>query len=139
MKARTVPQRGFNLDYLMWLFTRLSALTMYLFAIIGISAALLMGAREQMNLEALLRWTFMPNPSHVATTDVVDLDAWGGAFWQIIAILFVFFAGTHGLNGLRVVIEDFLNPTWLRVMLRGLIFLVWLFMIIVGIYVIVTS
>ena len=31
----TVPQRGFNLDYLMWLFTRISGLTIILLSLIG--------------------------------------------------------------------------------------------------------
>jgi len=136
MRPRTVPQRGFNFDYLMWLFTRISALAMYLFALIGLIAALVMGARQQMDLGALLRWVFMPNSNHVLSTDVLNLDAWQNGFWQVMGILFVFFAGTHGLNGLRVVLEDYLNPTWTRLLLRGLIFLVWLFMIVIAIYVI---
>jgi succinate dehydrogenase hydrophobic anchor subunit len=53
-------------------------------------------------------------------------------------ILIIIFAGTHGFNGLRVVIEDYIGASWLRVFLRGLIFLVWLFMLIVAFYVILT-
>lgn len=136
MRPRTIPQRGFNFEYLMWIFTRLSALAMYLFALVGITGALVMGARQQMDLGALLRWAFMPNSNHVISTDVVNLDAYSNSFWQIMGILFVIFAGTHGLNGLRVVLEDYLNPTWVRVLLRGLIFLVWLFLIVVSVYVI---
>ncbi len=139
MRPRTAPQRGFSLDYLAWLFTRISALTMYLFAIIGLTAALILGARQQMNLPDLMRWTFMPSPTHVINTNIPDVELWKGTFWQTMGILFLFFAGTHGLNGLRVVLEDYLNSGWGRILLRGLVFLVWLFMMIIGIYVILTS
>ena len=40
MNLRTAPQRGVNFDYIMWLFTRLSALGMYLLAFIGFTGAL---------------------------------------------------------------------------------------------------
>ncbi|NOY99697.1 MAG: hypothetical protein GXP40_10935 [Chloroflexi bacterium] len=139
MRSRTVPQRGLNFEYLMWLFTRLSGLGMYILALVGVVSALVMGARTQMDMATLMRWTFMPNPSHVASSDIVNLDAWANAFWQIMGMLIVFFAGTHGLNGLRVVIEDYIGSTWLRPVLRGLIFLIWLFMIIVAVYVILAS
>jgi len=139
MRPRTAPQRGFSLDYLMWLFTRISALTMYLFAFTGIVAALVMGARQQMDLVALLRWGYMPNPFHIQSTDVIDTALYDNSFWKVLGTLFIFFAGTHGLNGLRVVLEDYLNPTWGRVLLRGLVFLIWLFMLIVGIYVLTAS
>ena len=64
---------------------------------------------------------------------------WATAFWQIMQILIIILATTHGYNGLRVVIEDFMGDTYLRPMLRGLIFLLWLFSLIVAIYVILSS
>jgi succinate dehydrogenase hydrophobic anchor subunit len=42
------------------------------------------------------------------------------------------------MNGLRVVIEDYVKRPWLRIFLRGLVFLLWLFMLIVATYVILT-
>ena len=84
---------GFNFDYLMWLFTRLSALAMYLLAIVGIIAALLMSARQNMTVADLMRWAFMPNPNHVINTNIPDIEAWKGIFWQVMGILMLFFAG----------------------------------------------
>jgi len=138
-KPRTAPQRGFHFDYLMWLFTRLSALAMYLLAIIGITAALLMGARQNMTVADLMRWAFMPNPNHVLNTSIPDIEAWKGIFWQIMGILMLLFAGAHGFHGLLNVLEDYISRTWVRNILRGLVLLVWVLMSATGIYVILTS
>jgi len=138
-KPRTAPQRGFHFDYLMWLFTRLSALAMYLLAIVGITAALLMSARQNMTVADLMRWAFMPNPNHVINTNIPDIDAWKGIFWQVMGILMLFFAGGHGLHGLLNVLEDYISRTWVRNLLRGLVLLVWVLMSTIGVYVILTS
>ena len=138
-KPRTAPQRGFHFDYLMWLFTRLSALAMYLLAIVGIIAALLMSARQNMTVADLMRWVFMPNPNHVANTNIPDIEAWKGIFWQVMGILMLFFAGAHGFHGLLNVLEDYITRTWVRNLLRSLVLLVWLLMSAIGIYVILTS
>jgi succinate dehydrogenase hydrophobic anchor subunit len=138
-KPRTAPQRGFNFDYLMWLFIRLSVLAMYLIAIIGIVAALLMSARQNMSVADLMRWAFMPNPNHVANTNIPDIDAWKGIFWQVMGILMLLFAGAHGVHGLLNVLEDYISRTWVRNLLRVLGLLFWLSMTLIGISVILTS
>ena len=138
-KPRTAPQRGFHFDYLMWLFTRLSALAMYLIAIVGIIAALLMSARQNMTVADLMRWAFMPNPNHVANTNIPDVETWKGIFWQVMGILMLFLAGAHGLHGLLNVLEDYISRTWVRNLLRILVMLVWVLMSAIGIYVILTS
>ena len=140
MRSRIVPQRGFNLDYLMWLFTRLSGLGLILLGFIGLAAALVMGARLQMDLGTLVRWTFFPNPNHVINSDIPDVTSgWANAFWQIMQMLVVFFGVTHGMNGLRSILEDYLGSSWLQTLLRGLIFLLWLFFLLTAVYVILAS
>lgn len=141
MKPRTVSmsRRGFDFETSMWLFTRLSALLMYLFALIGIIGALIMGARTQMNLADILRWTFMPNPNHVLNTNVPDLAPWSTVFWKVLGSLFVFFATSHGLHGLLSVLEDYISRVWLRKSLRILIVVIVLLMSGIGIYVLWTS
>ncbi len=46
MRSRTMPKPSWNLEYLMWIFTRVSGLSLILLAIVGISAGLIMGARD---------------------------------------------------------------------------------------------
>ncbi len=140
MRARYVPNRGLNLDYIMWLFTRISGLGIILLALIGLGAAMLMGARMQMDLPTVLRWTFFPNPNHVVNSNIPDVTiGWATAFWQIMEYLILFFAFTHAANGIRMIIEDYVGTGFLRPFLRALVALVWAGMIIIGIYVIIGS
>ena len=140
MKTRKVPQPGWNLEYMMWMFTRLSGLFFFLAAIIGVTVGLFMGARAQMDLGTLARWTFFPNPNHVIDSNIPDVTmGWANGFWQIMGILILFFGGTHGFNGLRVVIEDYIHhPLW-QILIRSLIFVLWAFMLIAAIYVVFAS
>jgi succinate dehydrogenase hydrophobic anchor subunit len=139
MGSRTVKP-DFTFEYTMWIFTRISGLAMILLVVLGMTAAFIMGARTQMDLPTLMRWTFFPNPNHVINSEIPDVTlGWANAFWQIMQILIIFFAGTHAYNGLRVVLEDFLGLTILRPLLRGLIFLLWIFSLILAIYVILAS
>jgi succinate dehydrogenase / fumarate reductase membrane anchor subunit len=64
---------------------------------------------------------------------------WANAFWQVMQILIIFFGVTHGFNGLRVVIEDYINQSIAKPFIRGLIFLLWLFSLIVAVYVVLFS
>ena len=139
MNLRTAPQRGVNFDYIMWLFTRLSALAMYLFALIGLVGALLMGARQNMSLADLMRWAFMPEVTHVLNTNVANIDAWKTLFWQTMGILLVLLAGAHGFHGLLNVIEDYLSSARVRQFLRIVVIVIWLLISAIGIHVILTS
>ena len=139
MRSKAMPKPSWNLDYMMWVFTRLSGLSIVLLVVIGISAGLLMGARSQMDMGTLMRWTFFPNPNHVLDSEIPDIFLWSNGFWQIIQILVVFIAATHGFNGLRVVLEDYSLSGFWQVFLRFLILLLWIFSVLVGIYVILGS
>ncbi|MGZ6347817.1 MAG: hypothetical protein ACXWNC_09665 [Anaerolineales bacterium] len=138
-KQRAAPLGGFNFDYIMWLFTRLSALAMYLVAIVGVTGALLMSARQNMSIADLMRWAFMPNPNHVANTNIPDIDVWKTIFWQLMGTLMLLLAGSHGLHGLLNVVEDYISSRRVRVSLRALVIVIWVLITLVGISVIVTS
>jgi succinate dehydrogenase hydrophobic anchor subunit len=140
MRPRYVPQRGINLDYLMWLFTRISGLGIVLLALIGLGTAMYMGARLQMNLPTVLRWTFFPNPNHVVNSNVPDVTVgWANAFWQIMQFLIIFFAFTHAANGLRMIAEDYIGHTLWQPIVRAIFALLWIAMVIVAIYVVLGS
>lgn len=139
MSSRTVAKRGSNLDYIMWLFMRLSALGLYLVGLTGLITALVLGARTQTDIMTVVRWMFFPNPSHVVSSEIVNLDAFINSFWQIMQILAVFFGVTHGMNGLRIVVEDFIGSSWWRPIWRGFVFILWLFILLVAIYVVLAS
>lgn len=140
MRTRKIPQVGWNLEYVMFLFTRLSGLAIFILAIVGIASALWMGGRTQMDLGTIIRWTFFPNPNHVLDSEIPDVTlGWANGFWQIMQMLVVFFGATHGFNGMRVVIEDYIHNKALQLFLRLVIFLLWIFAMILGVYVILGS
>lgn len=136
MISRKVVHIGWNLEYLMFLFTRLSGASILILAAVGLVMAFIMGARQQMDLGTLLRWTFFPNPNHVVNT-VADVQAgWQNGFWEVMQILIVFFGVTHGINGLRVVLEDYIKGNVLQTIVRVGLFLLWIFIFVFAIYVI---
>lgn len=140
MSTRAAVQVGFNLDFAMWVFTRISGIALIVLAIIGVVGAFWLGARTQIDLGTLMRWTFFPNPNHVVNSDIPDVTlGWANAYWQIMQMMIVFFGLSHGVNGLRVILEDYLRESWWRTFWRGLLFFLWVFMLIVAIYVILAS
>ena len=140
MRPRYVPQRGINLDYLMWLFTRISGLGIVVLALIGLILAMYMGARLQMDLPTVLRWTFFPNASHVVNSNIPDVTlGWANAFWQIMQFLIIFLAFTHAANGLRMIAEDYIGHTLWQPFVRGFFALLWMAMIIIAVYVVIGS
>ncbi len=138
MQRRT-PGRIFSFENFMWLFMRLSGLTMSVLALIGVSYALYIGARTQMDLGTLLRWTFFPISTHVATSDIAVLEQWANPFWTIMQYLMIIFAATHAFNGLRMVIEDFLSSGWRTILFRAALFLLWLYSLLMAFNLIQTS
>lgn len=144
-KRRTLSlaSRGFDFEIFMWLFVRLSALAMYLFALIGLVGALIMGARTQVNFADLMRWTFMPDSNHVlmntTLNNIANLDVWVTLFWKIMGSLFVTFAAAHGLHGLLSVVEDYLKNSAVRRFLRYFVLVLTVVGIAIAIYVVWTK
>lgn len=140
MRTRIVPQPGWSFEYLMWMFTRISGLTLFFLSSIGFVTAMVLGARQQMDMQTLVRWTFFANPNHVVNSEIADVTlGWSNAYWQIIQMLAVMFGVSHGFNGLRVIVEDYIGHTFFQPMTRGGIILVWMFTLILSFYVILAS
>ncbi len=140
-KSRTLPlsKRGLNFEMFMWLFTRLSALGMYGLILIAIIGALIMGARNQMNLADVMRWGFMPNVSHVQDTNVPDTAPWSTPFWRLTASALLLLATAHGVHGLVVIADDYIVTPRGRLIVRWLSIAMLIAMSAIGVYVIWTS
>jgi succinate dehydrogenase hydrophobic anchor subunit len=105
----SLKERGLtNFEAVMWIFTRLSALAIYALILVGLIGALIMGAREQMNLADVMRWAFMPNEYHVQNTNVPDLAPWASVFWKLTASALLLVATAHGVHGLVVIADDYI-------------------------------
>lgn len=140
-KSRTLPlaKRGLNFEMMMWVFTRLSALGMYALILFAMIGALVMGARNQMNLADVMRWGFMPNSTHVQSTDVPDLAPWSTPFWRLTASALLLLAVAHGVHGLVVICDDYIVTSRGRNTVRVLSIIFMLTMMAISIYVIWTS
>lgn len=141
MPKRTLSfkQRGFDFETFMWFYTRVSALAMYLFAFVALVGAMVMGARLQMTLADVIRWSFMPTLYHVQNTEIPAIEPWVSLFWRLTAALFVLVAAGHGLHGLLSVIEDYMTIPWLRRTLRMLVLALWVVVSYIGVYLVWTA
>jgi succinate dehydrogenase hydrophobic anchor subunit len=140
-KSRTLPlsKRGLNFEMFMWLFTRLSALGMYGLILIAIIGALIMGARTQMNLADVMRWGFMPTNTHVQSTDVPDLAPWSTPFWRLTASALLLLAVAHGVHGLVVISDDYIDTPRGRQIVRIISIVFMVTMGLIGLYVLWAS
>ncbi|MGZ9235493.1 MAG: hypothetical protein ACXW4E_08210 [Anaerolineales bacterium] len=140
-KPRTLPlaKRGLNFEMLMWLFTRLSALGMYALILFGIGGALVMGARNDMNLADVMRWGFMPTNTHVQSTDVPDLSPWSTPFWRLTASALLLLAVAHGVHGLVVIADDYIVTSRGRLIVRWISIAMMISMSLIGLYILWTA
>lgn len=139
MRSRTIRSAG-AFEYLMWIFTRISGLALVLFAAVSMGIAFTLGARTLLDLPALMRWTFFPNPNHVVNSDIPDVSlGWANAFWQIFSILMILLAATHGFNGLRMVLEDYITNAYVIGFIRATFMILLIGALIVSVYVILAS
>jgi succinate dehydrogenase hydrophobic anchor subunit len=135
-KSRVLPlnKRGLNFEMLMWLFTRLSALAMYALILFATIGALIMGARTQMNMADVLRWSFMPNPNHVQSTNIPALEPWAAPFWAVVASLLLLVAVAHGVHGLVVIADDYIVSDRGRLIVRWISIAMMITMSLMGLY-----
>jgi succinate dehydrogenase hydrophobic anchor subunit len=136
----SLSQRGLtSFETVMWIFTRLSALAMYVLIIFGLVGALIMGARNQMNFADVMRWAFMPNVTHVENTDVPDLAPWVSPLWKLTASALLLIAVAHGVHGLVVIADDYITTARGRQIVRLLSIVMILSMSGMGLFIIWTS
>jgi succinate dehydrogenase hydrophobic anchor subunit len=123
----------------MWLFTRLSALGMYALILFAIGGALVMGARNDMNLADVMRWGFMPINTHVQSTDVPDLSPWASPFWRLTGSALLLLAVAHGVHGLVVIADDYIVTPRGRLIVRWISIAMIISMSLIGLYVLWTT
>jgi succinate dehydrogenase hydrophobic anchor subunit len=140
-KSKSLPltKRGFNFEMLMWIFTRLSALAIYALILVGIIGALVMGARTQMNFADVMRWGFMPNSTHVLSTNVPDLAPWSTSFWRLAGSALLLVAVAHGVHGLVSIADDYIVGPRGRNIVRFISIAFMLTMMGIGLYILWTS
>ncbi|GAB1471036.1 hypothetical protein MASR2M66_19140 [Chloroflexota bacterium] len=141
VKPRIVPlnKRGMSFETIMWVFTRVTALAMYAFILTGVIGAIIMGAQNDMTFVEVLRWALITNPGHVEYTHVADITPWVGTFWRLVASGMFLTAGSHGVHGVIVILDDYLASTTLRNWNRYGNMLMFLVVAAAGLYIIWTA
>jgi succinate dehydrogenase hydrophobic anchor subunit len=122
----------------MWIFTRLSALAMYAFFLVGLVGAFWMGARYDMNFADVMRWAFTTSYTHVQSTNVPSLDPWAFWFWRLVASGMFLTASAHGVHGLVVIADDYIVSSGGRKFVRFLSMVAMAGMSLAGLYVLWT-
>lgn len=74
--------------------------------------------------------------------DNIDYDLiaarWTNPLWKVFDFFLLFFALTHGINGLRYIVDDYVHrPGW-AVAVKSFIFLVYVALLGIGAYIILT-
>ncbi|MBK9209017.1 MAG: hypothetical protein IPL71_12225 [Anaerolineales bacterium] len=140
-KSRTLPlsKRGMSFETFMWAFTRLTALGMYFFILVGVVGALVMGALNQMSFIEVLRWALVTNPGHVQYTNVADIAPWASMFWRSVASAMFLTASSHGVHGVIVVLDDYFAKASERQWIRILNMLGFFIVAPIGLYIIWTA
>ena len=139
MRSPSVRPKGL-FEYGMWLFTRLSGLALLLFGAVSLGAAFVLGGRTELDMPAMFRWIFFPNPNHVINSNIPDVEqGWSNTFWRVYSMAMIFLAAGHAFNGLRMVLEDYITRPLLVKLVRTALVVLWLGGLVVAVFVILAS
>jgi succinate dehydrogenase / fumarate reductase membrane anchor subunit len=119
-----------------WFFTRVTGVLFLLMGAFNLVYANLAGGRGHLDAGAQMRWAFFPISFHVESTSVEVTPNFANPFWQVYSFLLITLAATHGLNGVRVILEDYVRRPLLLVWLRALLVGFWLFVLMAAAYLI---
>jgi succinate dehydrogenase / fumarate reductase membrane anchor subunit len=127
---------GSKFETFMWFFTRVTGILFLLMGAFNLVYANLSGGQGNMDMAAQMRWAFFPISFHVESTSVEVTPNFLNPFWQVYSFLLVAFAATHGFNGLRVIVSDYIRRPMLLQWVKAIIFLLWAFVIVAAIFLI---
>lgn len=120
-RSRGRPRGAFEFN--MWLFMRISGILLIFLAIFHMFWLHFTVSVENITFDTLIsRWT----------------DPTQGAFWRSYDVLLLAFAFTHGMNGARMVVDDYFHSPGWRAFLKILLLLVWFILMAFGLYIIFT-
>jgi succinate dehydrogenase / fumarate reductase membrane anchor subunit len=135
-KVHARSRTGGRFELYAWFFTRVTGILFLLMGAFNIAYANLAGGRGNMDVAAQMRWAFFPIPFHVESTAVEVTPNFSNPFWQVYSFILVTFAATHGFNGLRVILEDYVSSPLALAWLRAILVAVWLFVLLSAIFLI---
>ena len=123
--GRRVRMGGSKFELYMWFFTRVSGILLLLMGAFNIVYANLAGGYGVLDAGAQMRWAFFPISFHVQSTSVEVTPNFANPFWQAYTFLVIAFAATHGLNGIRVILQDYIRHPLLMAWVKALLVVLW--------------
>lgn len=139
MRTLSLSKRGMSFETFMWLFTRLTALGMYAFILVGVVGALIMSAQNEMTFIEVLRWALITNVGHVQNTNLPDIAPWATTFWRLVASGMLLTASSHGVHGVIVILDDYFAKASQRQWIRILNMIGFFIVAPIGLYIIWTA
>lgn len=119
-RSRGRPRSAF--EFYMWLFMRVSGLALIFLALFHMFWLHFMISVEQISFDTIVqRWVGAQ-----------------GAFWRSYDLLLLAFAFTHGMNGARMVLDDYFHSPGWRAFLTITLFVIWFVLMGLGLYIIFT-
>jgi succinate dehydrogenase / fumarate reductase membrane anchor subunit len=127
---------GGRLEVYAWFLTRVTGILLLLMAAFSLVYANLVGGPSNLYAAAQMRWAFFPIQFHVQSTSVEVAPSFSNPFLQVFSFLLITFAATHGINGLRVVLEDYIRHPLLMAWIRVALVALWIFGLLAAIFLI---
>ncbi len=116
------PRPGAGFALWSWFFMRVSGVVMLFMVLFHLLWMHFVIGLENVNYETIAgRWTGNMGP-----------------FWRVYDIALLFFAFSHGMNGLRWVIEDYIRPRGWRLAVNSLLWVVYIVLMVAGAYIIIS-
>jgi succinate dehydrogenase / fumarate reductase membrane anchor subunit len=132
----TRTRSGSRFELYAWFFTRVTGILLLLMAAFDLVYANLVGGPSNLYAAAQMRWAFFPISFHVQSTSVEVAPNFSNPLWQAFSFLLIAFAATHALNGLRVVLEDYIRHPLLMAWIRAALVALWLSVLLAAVFLI---
>ncbi len=108
-----------NVERYAWLFTRISAIVLFVMAVFHLVYMHLILGVDAINFEVIAQ-------------------RWESPFWRLYDLFLLTFGWLHGANGMRIILDDYVHAQGWRVMAKWFLYLLVLIIIVLGAYVILT-
>lgn len=108
-----------NFEVLSWYYFRISGILL-LFLVLGHMAIM-----HLVNNVDIINWAFVR-------------DRWASPLWRLYDWFLLILAMTHGANGMRIIITDYIHNNGIRLLVMTLLWVLTVFLTVIGTQVIVT-
>lgn len=136
VNALRARRTGSKFELYAWFFTRVTGILFLLMGAFNLVYGNLVGGRGNLTVGAQMRWAFFPISFHVSSTSVEVSPNFSNPFWQAYSFLLVLLAATHGFNGLRVILADYVRGRLLLAWLNALLMLAWAIVLLAAVFLI---